>query len=92
MKKLMYGALFLALSGILIVACKKEVAVQPDTTETAQLDVKKSPSNENEKIDGGRIRIFKVELHRPEGKINRDGVDCLCTLCAGFCDFEWFPD
>lgn len=43
-------------------------------------------------MDGGRIRIFKVELHRKEGKYNKEGNNCMCTICAGFCDFEWFPD
>lgn len=72
--------------GIGIISCKKEAV-----TET----VNKKTENESvtvQKAAGPGIRIFTVELNRPAGKVNKQGIDCDCAMCGGFCDFEWFPD
>lgn len=86
MKKLIYGGLFLALVGIGIVACQK-ISENPGSSTNTEV----SSNSSVEKVGPG-FRIFTVQLHRPEGKINHSGVDCNCVFCAGFCEFKWFPD
>jgi hypothetical protein len=86
MKNLIYGSLLLALVGIGVISCVKEVV-----TDTVQ-DKSLNETINLEKAAGPGIRIFTVQLDRPAGKTNKYGVDCDCAMCGGFCDFEWFPD
>ncbi|MNK09846.1 hypothetical protein D3C87_278280 [compost metagenome] len=85
MKKLMYGIFVLALVGVGVVACNKY------SKESNEAVTTNNSNTYDEKVGPG-FRIFTVQLHRPEGKINKEGVDCNCVFCAGFCEFIWFPD
>lgn len=91
MKKLVYGIFVLALVGVGVVACNKYSKDSKEAGNTKN-EINTNNSNTfNEKVGPG-FRIFTVQLHRPVGKINNDGVDCNCVFCAGFCEFVWFPD
>lgn len=90
MKKLIYGAFFLILVGVGVIACTKhsENSIATDNTELSQNKNSVLPIE----VAGPGFRIFTVQLHRPKGKVNRHGVECRCVVCAGFCEFAWFPD
>jgi len=87
MKKLVYGSLFLAIVGIGVVACEKHVG---DSTKS-NVEYQNQGNISEEKVGPG-FRIFSVQLHRPVGKYNNQHEPCNCNICAGFCDFTWFPD
>lgn len=87
MKKLIYGTLFLALVGICIVACKKEITNQ---TEDPKVETNKKGENENYEKSNWPISIgitFEpLRIHRATTDRPRDGKNCGCNECFGLCN------
>ena len=91
MKKFIYGIFILSIVGVGVVACNK-FSTNSDRVENTDNEINTSNSNTLIEKVGPGFRIFTVQLHRPEGKIDKNGNDCNCVSCAGFCEFVWFPD
>src|SRR5690554_8110198 len=87
MKKLIYGTLFLAIVGICIVACKKEITNQ---TEDPKVETNKKGENENYEKSNWPISIgitFEpLRIHRATTDRPRDGKNCGCNECFGLCN------